>query len=128
LFAEHRASLWAGGDARASNYGAGVTPSCLSFGFERLVGRRLVVVWQELGLVFAAGCIGGFINGTLYRQKQLKKLGLCYELKDCKTQSPGSLANVLLGGIAAAVFWCLHGPYSGATVLGTSPVGESGFS
>lgn len=78
------------------------------------------MVWKIIGVVFATGCIGGLVSGLFYRPKKMKQLLLWYPGEVCSTHFPGLLANVLLGGFAAVVFWCLYGPFSGATIIGSS--------
>lgn len=60
---------------------------------------------KMIGLVFLAGCIGGFING-----RKADKWGLRYKNQDCNTWFPGVIGYVLMGGVAAVVFWGLYGP------------------
>jgi hypothetical protein len=71
------------------------------------------MLWQIMGVVFGAGCIGGFVNG-----RKAEKWGLRYKDPKCDTWFAGVLGYVLLGGIAAVVFWGLYGPFTEATVLG----------
>jgi hypothetical protein len=75
-------------------------------------------MWQIVGAVFFAGCVGGLFNGLL-----AEKRGLRYLSTGCDTYFPGTLGNVLTGGVAALVFWGLYGPFSGATIL---PPGAAG--
>lgn len=78
------------------------------------------MIWKIIGVVFATGCVGGLVSGLFYRPKKLEQFFLWYPGKDCSTHFPGMLANVLLGGFAAVVFWCLYGLFSGATIIGSS--------
>ncbi len=75
-----------------------------------------MVIWLVIAVVFVAGCLGGLISGLFLRPA---KIGLSYRDEEiCSTYFPGLLGNVLLGGTAAALFWCLYGPFTGATLIG----------
>ncbi len=77
-----------------------------------------------IAVVFFLGCFGGFVNFLFFSLEPMKgqsPYGLWYRTRWCKTRFPGLTTNVSLGGIGAVVFWCLHGPYSGAVLIGTDP-------
>jgi len=85
------------------------------------------LIWLKIIVgVFGAGCTGGLITGLFDlqdptkkdQQTALEKLGLRYFRGECRTWFPGLLGSVLLGGVAAVVFWSLYGPFSGATIIG----------
>ena len=73
------------------------------------------MIWQIIAVVFGTGCVGGLISGVFFRPN---KLGLSYQGEICGTYFPGLAGNILLGGVAAVLFWCLYGPFSGATIIG----------
>ena len=75
------------------------------------------MVWQIIVVVFITGFIGGLIGGFIDRPSK-KELGLWYQGDLCGTHFLGLLGSVLLGGVAAAVFWCLYGPFAGTTIIG----------
>ena len=70
-----------------------------------------------LGVVFFAGCVGGVVAGFIAGVNS-NRMGIWYTEGKCRTRFPGFLGNVLLGGIAAIVFWALYGPFTGATIIG----------
>jgi hypothetical protein len=75
-----------------------------------------------LAVVFLLGCLGGLVNWVFFSlppRKGQSTYGLWYYTYRCPTRFPGLVTNVLLGGVGALVFWCLHGPYSGAVLIGT---------
>ena len=75
------------------------------------------MLWKMIGIVFLAGCVGGFING-----RKADSWGLRYKDPKCNTWFPGIMGYVLAGGIAAVVFWGLYGPFTEAPVLGSDAV------
>ena len=72
------------------------------------------MLWQVIGLVFVAGCIGGFVNALLAGELELPRYR-----KECATLYLGWVGNALIGGVAALVFWGLYGPLAKATILGS---------
>lgn len=85
-----------------------------------------------LSIVFSAGCVGGLIGGLFGPPENFAKgestekstrsrLQLRYFRKQCKTWFPSLLGNMLVGGTAAVIFWCLYGPFSGSTIIGEAP-------
>ena len=82
-----------------------------------------------MAVVFLIGCFGGLVNWVFFspepREKESNeprekesKYRLWYLTKDCETRFPGLATTVPLGGIAALIFWCLNGPYSGTVLIG----------
>jgi hypothetical protein len=92
-----------------------------------------VMIWLILAVVFMAGCIGGLISGVFMlpvipaNENRAKAgrgarwLRLSYHAGKCQTEFPRLGGDVLLGGVAAVVFWCLYGPFTGATIIGPPP-------
>jgi hypothetical protein len=72
-----------------------------------------MTAWWVILTAGTAGCVGGFANAVLSGQLELPK-------RDAKAgvYRPGWIGDVVVGGIAALVFWGLYGPYSGAVLLG----------
>ena len=79
------------------------------------------MIWKIIIIVFASGCIGGFISGFFYIPKMSSKFLFLYEGEVCGTKFPGIVTNTLLGGVAAVIFWCLYGPYIDYSIIGNSP-------
>ena len=75
--------------------------------------RGNALLWVIILWIAAAGCLGGFTNAILSGELQLPK-------KDEETNvyRPGWIGNVIIGGIAALVFWGLYGPFSNAALVG----------
>ena len=85
------------------------------------------MLWEITAIVFIAGCVGGSVtglvalessrssnnNGTQSKNKERQKLGIAYKNLGCDTVFAGLAGHVLLGGIAALVYWGLYGPFSG---------------
>lgn len=72
-------------------------------------------------LLFLIGCFGGFVNWLFFRRKPRtgeSTYRFWYLTDDCDTRFPGLATNVPLGGLAAVMFWCLDGPYSGTVLIG----------
>jgi len=78
------------------------------------------MLWLMILAVFVAGCVGGSIPLLTNRQR-FGSRGLVYEKKACSTWFPGSLGHVLVGGVAAVVFWGLYGPLGEGAILGGDP-------
>lgn len=77
-----------------------------------------------LALVFVLGCLGGLVNWGFFSpppRKEESAYLLWYRTKNCETRFPGLVTNVVLGGVGATIFWCLHGPYAGAVLVGVQP-------
>ena len=64
-------------------------------------------------VLFGAGCLGGFTNAAMVGEMRLPHTD-----SDAKVFRPGWLGNVLVGGVAAVVFWGLYGPMADAIVVG----------
>ena len=88
------------------------------------------MVWMVMALVFGAGCIGGATSLLTNRQEAAARTkpnfksvawGLLYKNTDCETLFLGPLGKVLVGGVAAVVFWGLYGPWADWPVLGGAP-------
>ena len=71
-------------------------------------------VGKILVCVFLAGCFGGFANVLVSGGFQLPRFDM-----DARVWHPGWIGNIVVGGIAALVFWGLYGPLSTSVVLGT---------
>lgn len=63
--------------------------------------------------VFAAGCMGGLANAAIAGELQLP-----HKDPEAKVFRPGWIGNVVVGGLAALVFWGLYGPMSGVVLIG----------
>lgn len=89
------------------------------------------MLWKIKVFVFIAGCIGGAVTGLVAEASssdmgpRRKRLGIAYQNPGCKTVFAGLAGHVLLGGIAAVVYWGFYGPFSGFAILGTAPHGTN---
>ena len=63
--------------------------------------------------VFAAGCMGGLANAAIAGELQLP-----HKDPEARVFRPGWIGNVVVGGLAALVFWGLYGPMSGVVLIG----------
>ncbi len=75
-----------------------------------------MTAWWIVLAIFAAGCIGGVVNAILAGELQLPKLDTV-----AGVYRPGWIGTVLVGGVAALVFWGLYGPMTSAVLIGGSP-------
>ena len=94
------------------------------------------MIWWIMFLVFVAGCLGGLVAGLFSpdatvtdhasakpahgRAKRMRGL-LVQKNPECQTLFPSVLGSLLLGGVAAVVFWGLYGPLSGVPIVGSVP-------
>lgn len=69
-------------------------------------------------VVSGCGAIGGFVNALLAGELHLphRESGNLY--------SPGWIGNVVIGAVAALVFWGLYGPLAKVAVLGATSASE----
>jgi hypothetical protein len=78
--------------------------------------RPLMSIWGLLGVVAAAGAIGGVINAMLsdngFALPKYDKAGTV------SIWRPGWIANVVVGVAAAVVSWGLYGPYANEVLVG----------
>ncbi|MDP3774017.1 MAG: hypothetical protein Q8Q85_07080 [Gemmatimonadales bacterium] len=72
-----------------------------------------MTAWLILLIIFVAGCIGGITNAAIAGE-----LRLPYTDPEARVYRPGWVGNVLIGGIAALVFWGLYGPMAAAVLMG----------
>jgi hypothetical protein len=74
-------------------------------------------IWALLGVVVAAGALGGAINALMtdngFRLPKWDEVG------GARIWRPGWIANVVVGLSAAAVSWGLYGPYANDVLVGT---------
>lgn len=82
------------------------------------VGTTSSSVWEILGVIAAAGGVGGVINALLSDN------GFGIPKSEAGILRPGVVGNVLLGAFAALVTWGLYGPLKDAVIMGTHPAGE----
>jgi len=68
-------------------------------------------------VLFAAGCVGGFTNAAISGE-----LHLPHTDPEARVYRPGWIGNVLIGGVAALVFWGLYGPMAAAVLIGPEDV------
>lgn len=62
-------------------------------------------------------------SGQEQKQEHYPLSLLAYKDPACDTIYAGPLGNILLGGLAAVVYWALYGPVSGLYLLGNSQAG-----
>jgi hypothetical protein len=74
-------------------------------------------IWTLLGVIVAAGALGGAINALMtdngFRLPKWEEVG------GARIWRPGWIANVVIGLSAAAVSWGLYGPYANDVLVGT---------
>lgn len=70
--------------------------------------------WAIILTIFAAGCFGGLTNAAIAGEFHLP-----HKDAEARIFRPGWIGNVLVGGVAALVFWGLYGPMAAAVVIGT---------
>jgi hypothetical protein len=71
----------------------------------------MMSVWVILLIIFVAGLFGGIINALISDN------GFVLPRREAGILRPGWLGNVLIGGVAAAVSWCLYGPLAGVSIF-----------
>lgn len=77
------------------------------------------MIWIIAGLVFIAGCIGGFVNSAVAGEFKLP-----YRDNEARVYRPGWIGTVVIGGVAAAASWGIYGPVAQVAMLGTSAASE----
>jgi len=70
-----------------------------------------------LGLMAGLGAFGGLVQCAIGGEFHLPHVD-----KGANTWRPGWVGNILVGGVAAVVFWGFYGPLAGIDLLGTSKV------
>ncbi len=75
-------------------------------------------VWAMVGVVAAAGAVGGTVNALLSSN------GFPLPKFTQGILQLGVIGNVILGAFAALITWGLYGPLKDAVLLGTSPAGQ----
>jgi hypothetical protein len=68
-------------------------------------------VWEIAILVCVSGAIGGFVNALLAGDLHLPH-------REGNLYSPGWIGNVVIGAVAALVFWGLYGSMAKVPVVG----------
>jgi hypothetical protein len=68
-------------------------------------------VWEIAILVCVSGAIGGFVNALLAGDLHLPH-------REGNLYSPGWIGNVVIGAVAALVFWGLYGSMAKVAVVG----------
>jgi hypothetical protein len=69
-------------------------------------------IWTIALVVSLCGAVGGFVNSLLAGNLHLP------HREDDTLYSPGWIGNVVVGAVAALVFWGLYGPLSKVAVIG----------
>lgn len=75
-----------------------------------------MLVWMIVGLVFLAGCVGGLVNALLAGELKLPRVD-----ETARVYRPGWIGNVVIGGVAAVLFWGLYGRFAEVAVIGPQP-------
>jgi len=75
-------------------------------------------VWEMVGVVAAAGGVGGVANALLSNN------GFALPKFSSDILQLGIIGNVLLGAFGAVVTWGLYGPLKDAVLLGAAPTGQ----
>jgi uncharacterized membrane protein len=77
-----------------------------------------MTIWGILGIVCAAGALGGLVNALLtengFALPKRDKVGSLNILR------PGVLGNMLISSVAAGTSWGLYGPLAGFVLLGST--------
>jgi hypothetical protein len=71
-----------------------------------------VQIWTIALVVSLCGALGGFVNALLAGDLHLP------HREEDDLYSPGWIGNVVVGAVAALVFWGLYGPSSKVAVIG----------
>jgi hypothetical protein len=74
--------------------------------------------WWIIIALFIAGCLGGLTNAAIAGE-----LRLPHTEPEARVYKPGWVGNVLVGGVAALVFWGLYGPMASAVLIGPHEAG-----
>ncbi len=84
------------------------------------LGRGTPTVWAILGIVAAAGALGGLFNGLL------SDSGVALPGMDETSHifKLGIVGNILIGAFAAVLTWGMYGPLKDAVLVGPHPAGE----
>lgn len=69
-------------------------------------------IWGLMGVVFAAGALGGLINALM--SDNGFGLPRTHDVNGVSVWRPGVIGNVAVGAVAAFVSWGLYGRYAGA--------------
>ncbi|GCE12673.1 hypothetical protein [Tengunoibacter tsumagoiensis] len=72
-----------------------------------------MTVWQVIGLVFAAGGVGGLVNSYI-NDKGFELPHTVPKGDGTSILLPGFIGNMLIGSVAALVSWLLYGPLTQA--------------
>jgi hypothetical protein len=72
-------------------------------------------IWELLLIVAGLGAAGGVVNALTSDN------GFVMPKREGGILRPGFLGNILLGAVAAAIFWGLYGPYAEVNVVGEDP-------
>jgi hypothetical protein len=70
-------------------------------------------IWIVALIVASCGALGGFVNALLAGDLHLP------HREDETLYSPGWIGNVVIGSVAALVFWGLYGPMAKVAVIGS---------
>lgn len=81
--------------------------------------------WLIIGVIAAAGAVGGIINALLSDSGVF--LPGTYEVEGRRIWKPGALGNMLLGAAAAFITWGLYGPFSQYMLIPPSAAPDGPF-
>jgi hypothetical protein len=76
--------------------------------------RNNLMIWKILGIVFAAGAVGGVINALLTDNGFIRPKNAV--AGDTTIWRPGAVGNLLVGATAAVISWGLYGPFANAVI------------
>jgi hypothetical protein len=75
-------------------------------------------IWNILGVIAAAGAVGGIINALLCKSGGFR---IPRFAQPQGVFQPGFLGNLIIGAFASVTTWGLYGPLKDAVLLGTNP-------
>lgn len=82
-----------------------------------------MTLWLLLGIVVAAGGVGGLLNAYFtdngFVWPRVETVG------GIVVTRPGFLGSMLVGAVAAGVSWGLYGPFAGMNMVGGTPAAEA---
>ena len=76
-------------------------------------------ILELLLIVAACGAVGGVVNALMSDNGFI--LPMREKAAGANILRPGFVGNIILGAVAAVIFWGLYGPFAEANVVGEDP-------